>query len=95
MQINVIKNAKKTSFLIGDSPIWGKDQVISDTLKYNKRGQYDSQNRSRILQAQKIAAEGRCDNIRIVTIHHNAICNSMGVIGYRESKRIIKPFKLD
>lgn len=93
MKHTTIRNAKRTSFLIADSPIWGKDQVISNTLRYNKQGLYDVDNEICIREAHRIAERGKCNNVRLVTVYHNAICNPTGIIGYTESKRTMKPFR--
>lgn len=90
----IIKNARKASYLIGDSTAEGKDQILCDTLKYNNLGLYDAQNESRIESARRRASEGDFCNIRIVTVFYDAVCIKLGVIGYKERKRTCKPFNL-
>lgn len=90
----IIQFARKTSILIGDSETEGRDQVISEDLRYNRHGLYDEGNEARIERARKIAEQGHYTNIRIETVWDDAICISQGVIGYRERKRTIKPFNL-
>ena len=90
----IIPFARKSSFLIGDSPIDGKDQILSDTLKYNKHGLYDEGNRQVLNKARRMALEGRYHNIRIETVWENAVCIKQGVIGHKESRRTTKPFDL-
>ena len=89
-----IKNARKASFLIGDSLEAGRDQVISGDLKYNKLGLQDERNAHILEEARKLANEWKCFNIRIETVYYDAICINLGIIDYKECKRTCKPFDL-
>lgn len=88
-----LKNASRASFLIGDSEKYGKDQIISDTIKYNKNGLYDSQNERTIAAAREMACRDGFTNIRIVTVYYDAVCIYCGVIDYKKTRETIKPFK--
>ena len=86
--------ARKTSFLIGDSPIHGKDQILSNELRYNKHGLYDATNEHRINDAKAMAKDGHFFNIRIVTVFEDAICIPQGIIGHKKRKETQRPFDL-
>lgn len=88
-----IRNYKKESFLIGDSKQFGQNQVLSDTIKYNKLGLYDEQNQKRINKAKQIASRDGFTNIRVVTCFYDAVCTSFGVIDYKKTKEIEKAYK--
>ena len=90
----IIPFARKGSYLIGDSETEGRDQVISEDLRYNRHGLYDATNEARIERAREIAEQGHYTNIRIETVWEDAICISQGIIGHRERKRTTRPFNL-
>ena len=90
----IIPFARKGSYLIGDSETEGRDQVISEDLRYNKHGLFDATNEARIEQAREYAEKGHYTNIRIETVWEDAICIQQGIIGHRERKRTTRPFDL-
>lgn len=94
-KFTTIKNAVCRSYLIGDSNVYGKDQVISGIIKYNDNGLYDERNKIKINAAREMARVDGFNNIRIVTTYYDAICIYCGVIDYKKTKTSIKPFKFD
>lgn len=89
----IIPNARHASFLIGDSEKHGKDQQISDIIKYNKDGLFDAHNERVISEAREMVRRDGYTNIRMVTIWDDAICIYCGIIGYKRRRETIKPFK--
>lgn len=90
-----IKNNRRVSYLIADSEQYGKDQIISGTIKYNSKGLYDRHNERIINEARNVAQKDGFTNVRIVTTYYDAICIHCGVVSYKKSKETIKPFKFD
>jgi len=88
-----LKNARRASYIIGDSEMFGNDQQLSGTIKHNQNGEYDSQNERTIAAAREMACRDGFTNIRIVTAYYDAVCIYCGVIDYKKTRETIKPFK--
>jgi hypothetical protein len=92
---------QKTAYLVGDSEIAGKDQVISDTLFFKITGfgekrKYDGLDNTRnvtaLKNAEKTAKEGNFHNVRLVVVTKAAKTIKMGVVRWIEKRREVKPF---
>lgn len=79
-------------FLIGDSPSFGSDQCISETLRFSAG--FEDSNKSVIEKATKYAKGNGFKNIRIVTCKYIALTIKTGIVSWIKVKESIKPFKL-
>lgn len=82
---------KKTGYLIGDSHIYGKGQVLSLGLRFSKG--FEDSNISRIATALKTAKNDGYTNIRMVTCHYVGLCIKTGIIEWIKIRETIKPYK--
>lgn len=94
METFKIKKAQKVSYLICDSKEHGKDQILSLSLRYKKKGLFDAENAHRLELAKQAAILMKATNIRLVTVWYDAVCIPSGIINYKECRRTIKSFKL-
>lgn len=90
-----IKNARRSSFLIGDSESEGKDQIASASMGYADKYTFAELNARKLEKAKAFIESHRFANIRIVTVYYDGICNRIGIIDYIETKRTTKPFDFD
>lgn len=96
-QFTILKNVKRTSFLIGDSESYGMDTVISEDLGYAPHSPYSfaKLNQRKLKEAKEFAERWGHANIRIVTTWWHGICNIQGIIGYKKGKTTTQPFDFD
>lgn len=96
-QFTTLKNAKRTSFLIGDSESYGMDTVISEDLGYAPHSPYSfaELNQRKLKEAKEFAYAHGYTNIRIVTTLWHGICNRQGIIDYKKGKTTVMPFDFD
>lgn len=94
-QFTTLRNAKITSFLIGDSKTDGLDQVVSEDLGYAARYTFAELNQRKLREAKEFVDAHGYTNIRIVTTWWHGTCNTMGIISYKKGKTTVKPFDFD
>ena len=87
------------SYLIADSPICGKDQVISGTIRYPWKGckladEFEAYNEKVIADALALAKECEFSNIREVKSDYKEILHRQwGMVSQKRVRVIVCPFK--
>lgn len=97
-RLTTFKNAKRTSYLIGDSVRDGKDQVFSESIGYAPASPYSFEelNDRKIKEAKKFAHKNGYTNIRIITTWWDGIgLRGYGIFSFKKTKETIKPFDFD
>ena len=86
------------SYLIADSPICGKDQIISGTILYPWKDckvadKLEAHNKKVIADALALAKECEFSNIREVTCYYKEIPNrKWGMVSQKMVRKIVCPF---
>ena len=87
------------SYLIADSPICGKDQIISGTILYPWKGckvadKLEAHNEKVIADALALAKECEFSNIRVVKCYYKEILHRQcGMVSQKKVREIVRPFK--
>ena len=87
------------SYLIADSPICGKDQIISGTILYPWNGckvvdKLEAHNKKVIAEALALAKECEFSNIREVKCYYKEILNRQwGMVSQKKVRVVVRPFK--
>lgn len=78
-------------YLIGDSQRDGKDQIISECFRF-PHPEHNAVNQKIIDQAMAYAVENGYANIRVEIVTSVAVVIPLGIIGWKEVSRRVKPF---
>lgn len=78
-------------YLIGDSALFGNNQIISGTIRLSEG--FDKANQNIIEKAKDFATKNGFKNIRIVTCKYIALTIKTGIVSWIKVKESVKPFK--